>query len=215
MVFLFHCASIFTQEKIHFYRLDKAKYPISKLNFVLSKKCSASKIVMTQTTFTKATAPSSFKTPSTNSLDDHDIMTSSSARIVMVTLFTCFILLVGFCCFKKCRMQADSKQLESSPSKEIVGARLVGTYKKGLPVVFDGESTTTEKMSPPSPLLGNIVIGKKLNDNDFASYLLKSQEDENMVDLTLQKKVSRHGNEIRRPPPPPYLTHSIKRTAKD
>ena len=195
--------------------MDRAKYYLDSLYFVISNKCSESTTIKASTNFTKPTV-SSFTKSNRNSLDNHnnDIMTSSSARIVMVTLFTCFILLVGFCCFKKCRITTDNKQIESSPSKEIVGARLVGTYKKGLPIVFDGESTTTEKLSPPSPLLGNIMAGKKLNENDFASYLLKNKEDENMVDLTLQKKISRQGNEISRPPPPPYITQNNNRFAK-
>ena len=176
--------------------MERSSYLIEHLEFFVNKNCARN---IRKTPDFETTIASTLMT--NNMSDDVAAMTSSSGLVVLVTLIVCFVLLLAFCCFK--RLNAKKKKgnkLGNSPPKEAVASRM-GSYKRGTPIVFDGESTTTDRLSTPSPLL----VATKRRESGELACLFKSGRDE-VADL--RAEVGGRENEyqeITRPPPPPYL----------
>ena len=178
--------------------MERSGYSIRDLEFIVNKNCARNirKIPDFETTLAS--------TLMTNDVsDDVAVVTSSSGLVVLVTLIVCFVLLLAFCCFKRFSMKKKGKKLGNSPSKEAVTSRM-GSYKRGTPIVFDGESTTTDRLSTPSPLLVTTSASKRRESGELAC-LFKPGRDDDLQAEVKGKRSQNNYQEISRPPPPPYL----------
>ena len=101
-------------------------------------------------------------------------------------------------------MKEKGKKVGKSSSRDVVATRgVVGSYKRGTPIVFDGDSTTTDRLSTPSPLLA--TKRKEVHDSELAC-LFKADKEDAMIDFkSLERDFPSCKSEITRPPPPPYL----------